>query len=179
MRTIFFGKVGGLTISAKPNMLIGAALLWLILAAVGFWVLELSPLEAILGGVGGAILQLLAEYLHQIGHARAARRSGYPMIGIRFWWVLATSIYPRDEGDLAPAIHIRRALGGPQFSLGVAVIAGALAWFLHDANPVLFYLILYFALVNLLVMTIGALLPLGFTDGSTLLRYWPRRHEPR
>jgi hypothetical protein len=28
---------------------------------------------------------------------------------------------------------------------------------------------------NLLVFTLGAFLPLGFTDGSTILRWWRRR----
>jgi len=30
--------------------------------------------------------------------------------------------------------------------------------------------------LNLLVFGVGALLPLGFTDGSTLLTWLPRRH---
>jgi hypothetical protein len=38
-----------------------------------------------------------------------------------------------------------------------------------------FSLLVFFFLDNLLVFTIGSLLPLGFTDGSTLLAWWPRR----
>ena len=179
MKTIFFGKVGGLMISTKPNAFIGFGLLWIILTGAGLWLLRLSTAEAILGGFGGAILQFLAEYLHQLGHARAARQSGYPMQGIRFWWVLGISIYPRDEGELHPSVHIRRALGGPQISFVIALASGVVAWLLRNGNEVVFYWVIFFALINLLVMTIGALLPLGFTDGSTLLRYWPHRNDPQ
>jgi hypothetical protein len=45
------------------------------------------------------------------------------------------------------------------------------------ATAVTGFLLLFFFLDNLLVFTLGAFLPLGFTDGSTLLRYWPQRHE--
>jgi hypothetical protein len=46
---------------------------------------------------------------------------------------------------------------------------------LSAAGGVAFYVAAFFALDNLLVFTLGAFLPLGFTDGSTLLYWLPRR----
>jgi hypothetical protein len=37
---------------------------------------------------------------------------------------------------------------------------------------VYWWVALFFFLDNLLVLTLGAFVPLGFTDGSTLLRWW-------
>jgi hypothetical protein len=33
----------------------------------------------------------------------------------------------------------------------------------------------FFFLDNLLIFTLGVFVPLGFTDGSTLLRWWGKR----
>jgi hypothetical protein len=39
----------------------------------------------------------------------------------------------------------------------------------------LWLLATFFFLDNLLVLTLGSFLPLGFTDGSTLLEWWGKR----
>ena len=88
-----------------------------------------------------------AGLVHHLGHAWAARRTGFPMSGIHCRLFLCASRYPRHEPMLPANVHIRRALGGPLFSFLLAVVVGALT----------------------------ALLPLGFTDGSTLLKWWPQR----
>jgi hypothetical protein len=92
------------------------------------------------------------------------------MIGVRFLGPLATSVYPHDEPELAPAVHVRRALGGPAGSAVLTVVAGIL-WLLLGGVHTVNWILLLFFLDNLLVFTLGAFLPLGFTDGSTLLRY--------
>jgi hypothetical protein len=132
---------------------------------------------AVLAGFIATLLHWLAAFWHQIGHAWAARRTGYPMSGIMAVWVLEASLYPRDEPELPARIHIRRALGGPIASFFMALIGGTLAILTQRYGVVVWYLAIFFFLDNLLVFTLGALLPLGFTDGSTLLHYWPRRHE--
>lgn len=172
MKTIYLGKLGGLTISAKRNIFIGIPVLWAILAAIAYLVIRLSLTEALIGGLIGALLHILFEMIHQFGHAIAARGTGYPMIGMRFWWVLAASIYPSEEPQLPAATHIRRALGGPIISGIITLIAGLLAWLLMPTGGLPYWLALFAFLDSLFVFTIGALLPLGFTDGSTLLRYW-------
>ncbi|HEY7356275.1 MAG TPA: hypothetical protein VH590_07405 [Ktedonobacterales bacterium] len=167
------GTVTGLRLSARPSAFIGALLLWVVLSGVGIGALGLSSVAGVLGGLLAVALHYFSDTVHQLGHAWAARRTGHPMIGIQFWWVLSASLYPPDEPALPAAVHIRRALGGPTASLALTVIAGgiALALALAATGGVLWYVALLFWLDNLLVLTLGAFLPLGFTDGSTLLRW--------
>lgn len=82
------------------------------------------------------------------------------------------------EPTLHANIHIQRALGGPAVSLFVTLLSGLLLLSMPDSNELLYILIAFIFWENLLVFFLGALLPLGFTDGSTLLHWWPRRHEP-
>jgi hypothetical protein len=93
------------------------------------------------------------------------------MSGVRFWGFLGTSLYPKNEGNLPAQIHIRRALGGPIGSLLLALIMGLLTLLLQPSGGLFYALVLFLFLDNLFVLTLGALLPLGFTDGSTLLHY--------
>src|SRR5258706_526147 len=88
------------------------------------------------GGLLAVALHWLSEIVHHLGHAIAARRTGYPMSGIRlgFLGVLTSSVYPRDEPELPPALHIQRALGGPLASLAIGLVAGALALALHPSG---------------------------------------------
>jgi hypothetical protein len=48
-------------------------------------------------------------------------------------------------------------------------LAGLLAVWAYPAGGLLFYVLAFFFLDNFFVLTLGAFLPLGFTDGSTLL----------
>ena len=54
-------------------------------------------------------------------------------------------------------------------------MAGGIALALRDAGGVAWWVAVFFFLDNLLVMTLGAFLPLGFTDGDTLLAWWGKR----
>ena len=171
------GRVSGLYLSAEPRAVVGTVVLWAVLSAVGAGLLDLSLGQALIGGLIATVLHWVSELVHQLGHAWAARRTGHPLIGIRFgqWLVLATSLYPPDEGALPAAVHVRRALGGPTASLLLSVLAGLIALALRPAGGVLWWVGLFFFLENLGLFTLGAFLPLGFTDGSTLLEWWPRR----
>ena len=117
----------------------------------------------------------LSDFFHQLGHAWAALRSGYPMIGVQFWGLLSRAIYPRAEPELPAEIHIRRALGGPMFSALLTLFAGILVFALRNLGGAAFWLVLFLFLDNLLVFTIGAFIPFGFNDGSTLLYWWGKR----
>jgi hypothetical protein len=46
---------------------------------------------------------------------------------------------------------------------------------LRSLGSALWWVGVFFFLDNLIVFTLGALLPLGFTDGSTLLYWWGKR----
>src|ERR1051325_1561241 len=167
--SIDVGRVASLRLTADLSAIIGSALLWILLSSIGIFGLGVSPVAAIVGGLVAVLLHWGSDIVHQLGHARAARATGHPMIGIRLWGVLSASVYPSDEGPLSASVHIRRALGGIPASLLLAVIAAGIALVLHSLGGVYWWLALFFFLDNLLVLGLGALLPLGFTDGSTLL----------
>jgi hypothetical protein len=169
------GRVASLRLTAAPSAIVGSLLLWGLLSGIATLGLGMSPLAAVMGGLVAVLLHWASDIVHQLGHARAARATGHPMIGIRLWWVLSASIYPSDEGSLPAAVHIRRALGGPVASLLLTVIAGVIALAFRPLGGVYWSVALFFFLDNLLVLTLGAFVPLGFTDGSTLLHWWGKQ----
>ena len=168
------GTIAGLRLTAGRSAIVGSALLWLLLGGAGLE-LGLAPAAAIAGGLVALLLHWGSDIFHQLGHARAARAAGHPMIGVRLWWLLSTAIYPRDERALPAAVHIRRALGGPLASLLLTLVAAAITLALRADGGAPWWVALFVFLDNLLVLTLGAFLPLGFTDGSTLLYWWGRR----
>jgi hypothetical protein len=96
------------------------------------------------------------------------------MDGMLFDWVLARSLYPRDEPELSSKIHIRRALGGPIGNMALALFAGIVTWALYPFGGLMYWFAMFLFLENLFVFSLGAMLPLGFTDGSELLKRWGR-----
>jgi hypothetical protein len=172
-REIYLGRLTGLRLSAEPSAIVGSILLWAVLSAFALLLLNFSLDAAILGGFAAMLLHWVSVIAHQLGHARAARRTGYAMTGVRLLGVLSLSIYPDDEPTLPASTHIRRALGGPQGSL-LATLLAALPPLLLSAGSSPWWVALFFFLDNFFVFTLGSFLPLGFTDGSTLLK-WGRR----
>jgi hypothetical protein len=168
--TFRLGTIYGLKIMATRNVPLWALVLALILFAIARLGFKLNGLEAAIIAIAATFLHYFFELVHNLGHAWAARRSGYPMSGLLYWTVLGRSLYPRDEPELPTRIHVQRALGGPLLSLVATLICG-LIFFISDPQNRLIWLLAGFAFLNnLLVYTLGALTPLGFTDGSTLLR---------
>lgn len=167
------GKIAGLQLSATPSAIIGLIVLWVILSGLAIALLQLTSIEAIVGGLIAALLHIISELIHQFGHALAARGTGYPMQGVRLWLIFGSSIYPDDEPELPAQMHVRRALGGAPVSAIVTVIIGLIA--LSASSGLLKWLTVFLFFDNLFVFTLGAFLPLGFTDGSTLLKWWGKR----
>ncbi len=167
------GKLGKLDITAEPSAAGGFFLLWVVFGLLGVKLFRLKPGAAAAGGLLAAALHFIAEMWHQLGHARAAEESGYPMEGVHLWGVLGTSVYPADEPELPAEIHVARALGGPKASAVLAAVAGLFAAFVHPFSRLAFMIASIFALENSLIFTIGAFLPLPFmeTDGTTLQHY--------
>jgi len=160
--------LGGFTVTVGASALVGSLVLWLVLGLVGVFILNFSLPKALILGLAAVALHWVAVLLHQAGHAVAARSADYPMTGIRLWGVLSSSLYPPDEPELPSSVHFRRAMGGPAFSLLVTLLA-LIPLFFFRAGIWSWWLALFFLLDNLLVFTLGSFLPLGFTDGSTLL----------
>lgn len=174
-QTIKLGKIYGLELSAGQSALFGSLLLWAALAALGLGVLQLTLPQAIIGSLLAVILHWLSDLVHHLGHAVAARRAGHPMSGVHFWFLLGTSLYPPNEPELPADVHIQRAMGGPAASSQLTLVTAVIAMLLYATGSLIFWIVLYAFLDNLLVLTVGALLPLGFTDGSTLITWWRKR----
>lgn len=169
------GRVAGLELVAQPSAVAGSLLLLAVLAILAVLMLRAPLREAVVAGFLAVVLHWLSDLVHHLGHAWAARRTGHGMTGVRFYWVLGTSLYPLGEPPLPARVHIRRALGGPVASALLTLLAGLLVLALWPLGGALWWIAVFFFADNLLVYTLGALLPLGFTDGSTLLEWWPRR----
>lgn len=173
------GRIAGIELTAEPTTIVGATALTGLIALFGRKRLALPWGLAIPAGALGALLHFASELWHQLGHARAARQAGFPMRGVHFWWLLGTSLYPKDEGVVPDEVHIARALGGPAASALLTTMAAALAVLLRPFGGVAALVAGFFALDNLLVFTLGAFLPLKSleTDGVILLRYLRRERQ--
>ncbi len=171
------GKLAGQEISATPAAIVGGAVLWAVLSAIAYWGLKLPIGTAILGGLAATALHFFSELWHQLSHAFSARRTGHPMSGIRFGFlgVLSSGLYPPDEGELPPAVHIRRALGGPIGSFVLSIVAAILFLAVNSirSGGTLWWLSLFLLLENFFVFTLEVFVPLGFNDASTIL-HWSR-----
>jgi hypothetical protein len=172
------GRIGDLDFAAEPSAGVAS-----VGVGVAGWVLGrrwgLSPGRA--AGLGLALIALhwVSEISHQLGHAAAARGTGYPMTGITLWGPFSKSGYPADEPELPAEIHMRRALGGGPVNIVIGLALAVLAGRLRPANGVPARLVRLVALENLLIFGFGAFVPLGFNDGSTLLHWWPKRGAAR
>jgi len=174
-RTLKLYKIGHFNVMAKANIFPGGAALWAVISLAGYFLLHFSWATALTLGLACTAIQYLSESWHQLGHAAAAKSTGYPMSGFMYVWVLAVSLYPKDEPELPAEIHIRRAWGGPIASFLVVLVSGFLLRAAGGPSSFIDFLLWFIFLDNLLVFTIGALIPLGFNDGSTILYWWPRR----
>ncbi len=175
MRSLSLGKFDRLELRAKPSAVITFFGLWLALAALFWKLLKTRPRWAISFGLLAALGHFALELWHQLGHGRAARLTGYNMKGMTFVGPLAVSVYPRQEPAIPADVHIQRALGGPIFSAFLTLLLSLATLALRPLGGPLYALMVLLLADNTFVFILGALLPLGFTDGSTLLAWWPKR----
>ena len=166
-----------LKIEAYRSIFVWSLLFWVFVTFVALSVMGLPFGISILGGFISMLLHWVSALAHQLGHARAARQTGYPMVGVDLWFLLGTSIYPDDEPELPAEVHIKRALGGIPISLFLG-LTGVILSVVLRTNPGLAYIVVvFFTVENLLVFTIGAIMPLNFTDGGTLREWLPKREK--
>ncbi|MBL0343830.1 hypothetical protein [Candidatus Villigracilis affinis] len=169
MKTISLGKLFGMPIEILPMAFLGSLILWIGFTVTAFFGIGLPFGESLLMGLLATLLHWTFELIHSFGHAYAAKRTGYPMTGIALGTlaIFALTRYPTDEPELPPSIHIRRALGGP-------IANGLLSIFFFLLLPLwpddLFWIGLFALFENLFVYTLQVFIPLGFNDGSTILR---------
>jgi hypothetical protein len=177
MKEYRLGQWAGLQWSMTRPAAVGAIGLWLIVVSLRVAVFNIALGSALLGGAIVVLLHTLSEIVHQLGHAWAARRTGYPMSGVRFGvlGLFAASLYPPDEPALPAKIHLRRATGGPLFSAWLSAIAFIVILMTsRSAAPVWQFVLWFFFLDNLFVMTLQVFIPLGFNDGATIW-HWLRQ----
>ena len=174
MRSIHLGKLFDLQIGILPLAFIGTIGLWIVFTSIAFYGIKAPFSESLLLGFVATLLHWTFELIHSLGHAYAAKRTGYPMIGITFgaFAILASTRYPKDEPLLPPSIHIRRALGGPIIN-GLLSIIFFLLLPLWSGNW--FWIGMFALFENLFIYTLQVFLPLGFNDGSTILRNLRRK----
>ena len=178
MKERSLGTLAGLHLTVIRTAVLGSILLYVIVVGLMIVVFSIPIGPALLGGVIVLILFWFSDLIHQLGHAWAARRTGYPMTGIRFGtlWIFSTSLYPPDEPALPAKIHLRRAFGGPIFSAWLTAIAFLLILLtIRGADAVWAFVLWFFFLDNLFVMTLQVFFPLGFNDGATVWRWMRKR----
>lgn len=176
-RVYRLGTVLGLRVTAETSAFVGGIVLWAMLAVVGRSLLGLTGPDVVVGGALTVLLHYGSEFVHQMGHALAAANTGHPMSGMHFWLLLGRSVYPAGEPKLPAAIHLRRAKGGPIASAIASGVLGVLALLMAPVGGMVWAILVFLFLDNLLVFTIGSLLPLGFTDGSTILKYRQQKQK--
>ena len=169
MKTIHLGKLFGLQIGILPLAFVGTLVVWIVFTVIARSGLNIPFIQSLLMGLIATLLHWTFELIHSLGHAYAAKRTGHPMTGITFgaMAVFALTRYPKDEPELRPSIHIRRALGGPIIN-GILSIAFFLLLPFWSGNW--FWLGMFALFENLFVYTLQVFIPLGFNDGSTILR---------
>ena len=175
MKDFRLGRLSGLELSARPSVINWSIALWAVMAALVTLILRIPVGISVGIGLAALVLHWFSELVHQFGHAVAARRTGYPMTGIRFWGLLSTALYPDDEPALPAELHIQRALGGPIARLVLTFIAWLLMTAARGDDGPMWWITVYFFAENLLVFTLQAFVPLGFNDGATLWHWWRRR----
>ena len=174
-QTVKLGQIAGLDVRVTPSAVVTVVLMAGGLFLLLYKLLKWRPWTAVTFGIAATAIHYLSEFWHQFGHARAAEQTGFPMRGVTYVGPVGISQYPVNEGLLPAEIHVTRALGGPIFSLLLTLASGLLALLMRPIGGLPLALAVFTFLDNLFVYTMGALLPLGFTDGSTLLTWWDQR----
>jgi len=110
VRSIPVFTLFGITTTISPLGIASFLVAVPLLAWLAARMLSLALGEALLAGALSALSMFIFEWLHQMGHARAARRVGYPMIGLHVHSIFGASIYPADEPTLPRRTNVQRAL---------------------------------------------------------------------
>jgi hypothetical protein len=167
-------SLGGVRVIAGPSA-IGWYAVLTCAGALRARSLGASAAGAVCIGLSAAAAHLACLGVHHAGHALAARRTGNPMLAVRLWGPLASDEYPADEPSLSGSEHVMRALGGPAASALLMLTLVVVAAAFRPVGKIARQLTVFVCLDNLLVFTLGAFLPLSFTDGGTLAHTWRTR----
>lgn len=170
--TYRLGSPGGVTVVVDSSALTATIVFWALVTAALLLIFGFEMYAAAVWAVAIVALHWAVLLVHHVGHAAAARLSGYPMQGLVLHGLLGRDRYPLDEPELPARVHAQRALGGPIASLALGAALAALTWSLPPVNLPLRLALGFAAVESLLVLGVGVFVPLGFTDGTTLLNLW-------
>ena len=126
----------------------------------GFWL-------SLLVGLAAALLLLSADIGHALAHIFSARAAGAPMDEILIAGDMPRTIY--HNSDVAPAVHRRRALGGPVFN-AIGLLLSLALFSLFRGSPVVRELMAFSAGGHGLLL-IMSMFPLPLVDGGTILKW--------
>jgi hypothetical protein len=169
-------KIAGLEIKVERT----AYSVFAVLALIPFFVivvytaifrpaeLDMSTfVNALLVGLGFAVFHEIGQFVHQLGHALAARATGYPMTGVRYEWGFSYSEYPSNEPPLPDNVHIQRSLGGVG-GVTVLLVIAVVLWLQVDvsANAFTRWLLGFVLFDSLLLFIASAIL----SDGVLFIR---------
>ena len=176
------GTLTGVKIIIDPIVIVTFFIVWFIFSLLAKQT-NLSRKEAILGGLLAALIHWFSELGHQMGHASAARQTGYPMDTLRFMGPFSQTLFPEDEPELSPDVHIQRALGGPLASFGLSGIAWIVARLLAPLGGLIAWTGQFFFRENFFFGTLGTLAPYDIkfgnvrfvSDGLSAWRWWQKR----
>ncbi len=167
------GDLGPIRVSMERSAYVGLGLVALTMFVAALSFLNGTGSDRLMGALLATGGYYLSVMVHHTGHYLAGLYAGYPLVRLHFYWMLARDIYPPNEPKLAANIHLRRALGGPCAS----VLAASACLLLAAITPggILRFFFLSGFWINLLVFTLGALIPAFGLDGDVIRRHWPQR----
>lgn len=170
-------RIFGLNITFSRAVFLWHIGLGLLSAGLAYWLVGLDP-GAMVAGALSAVVFFVSELLHQLGHAWAAHRVGYPMTGIHFFSLFSASLYPADEPPLPRRVHVQRSLGGFWVNVVIGLVLIPFAIAAWPQGGIGAWVLAFGVVANLFVLGLGAFVPLtvpggdGVTDGAALLRYY-------
>ena len=169
------GRLAGLDLAWMPSTLWGMAAIWIGLSAIAFFLLGFNLWAALLGGLIGVVIHWVLGVLapvraragrppHRVPDDRAALLGDLQHVAVAAGRTPAAGADPYSAG--AGRADCQYLAGGAGAGGGGGDWPdGGLGW----------WLAVFAAFDNLLVLGLGAFAPLGFTDGSTILYWWGRR----
>ncbi|MBK9125814.1 MAG: hypothetical protein IPM16_22170 [Chloroflexi bacterium] len=110
--------------------------------------------------------------LHTVGHVISSKRVQPPMTELRVIPLAIQTRYSADPDQLAPTVHLNRALGGPIMNLVLGALG--LIWWASSGSH---YAVLF--TVGNLFFAFGALLPIPHIDGEVIWREVRRARAAR
>jgi hypothetical protein len=142
--------------------------LWAMLTWAGwYWHPGRSVGQAVLIAFVAMVTLLVADVGHAIAHIQSANWAGAPMDLVLISMGMPRTIYSDDH--VPPAVHRKRAIGGPIFSAVGTILS--LVVYLAASDGGLLSEWAGWSLIGHGFILLGSLAPLPMVDGGTILKW--------